>query len=253
MLTQGGLPESEALHWNATTYKQLGEVVRLLDSQDKNEKVKGRVGYYHLSRMFLQDEWSEYVEKLETMRKEKGFKAIEVLLDEAMHLLIGKGLGTIEALYNKPLEESSMTGKVLSVFSKHLMNLAQELKDLAELKGAAEQVVYTALKEAVEKGAVERAFEAEVPKAEVPKAEVPKAEVPKAEVPKAEVPKAEVPKAEVAEVTFEQCREGMLKLATKDKPAAVAILNKYGAKKLGEVAKEHIAAIHDDFTQALAV
>jgi hypothetical protein len=243
MLTQGGLPESEALHWNATTYKQLGEVVRLLDSQDKNEKVKGRVGYYHLSRMFLQDEWSEYVEKLETMRKEKGFKAIEVLLDEAMHLLIGKGLGTIEALYNKPLEESSMTGKVLSVFSKHLMNLAQELKDLAELKGAAEQVVYTALKEAVEKGAVERAFEAEVPKAEVPKAEVPKAEV----------PKAEVPKAEVAEVTFEQCREGMLKLATKDKPAAVAILNKYGAKKLGEVAKEHIAAIHDDFTQALAV
>jgi hypothetical protein len=248
MLTQGGLPESEALHWNATTYKQLGEVVRLLDSQDKNEKVKGRVGYYHLSRMFLQDEWSEYVEKLETMRKEKGFKAIEVLLDEAMHLLIGKGLGTIEALYNKPLEESSMTGKVLSVFSKHLMNLAQELKDLAELKGAAEQVVYTALKEAVEKGAVERAFEAEVPKAEVPKAEVPKAEVPKAEV-----PKAEVPKAEVAEVTFEQCREGMLKLATKDKPAAVAILNKYGAKKLGEVAKEHIAAIHDDFTQALAV
>ena len=82
MLTHGGFPENEALHWNDDTYQQFGEIVFLLSSGKSENRQKGYQGYYELRRRFMANEFDSKMEELDKFRAQRNARPIQDILWE---------------------------------------------------------------------------------------------------------------------------------------------------------------------------
>ena len=69
--TWSGQDASAAWHWNPDTYQKLGNVVRLISTGKAEDRTKAYHEYIALKRWFFEDEFEEYISKLDAFRKEK--------------------------------------------------------------------------------------------------------------------------------------------------------------------------------------
>lgn len=79
--THGGMDQSEAFHWDTTTYTQLGDIVFKLMSGRAELRKKAEQEYWQLKRFFMKDEFEDYIKKLDHYRIELGFSTITALIE----------------------------------------------------------------------------------------------------------------------------------------------------------------------------
>jgi hypothetical protein len=91
MMTHGGLPESEALHWNDETRQQIGQVVFMLVAGSKDKSKQGYIKFYQLKRKFMADEFDGFILRLDAHRKEKGFTTLSDMVAAVGRKLIASG------------------------------------------------------------------------------------------------------------------------------------------------------------------
>jgi len=102
VLTFGGLPVSNALHWDSSTHKALGSIVYKIISGLPKLRFEGWNDYFHMKRHFVLEEWDNYIGQLESHRQNLGHRSIADIIEE-----IGKEV----VKYNKPqqhVKESSV-------------------------------------------------------------------------------------------------------------------------------------------------
>jgi hypothetical protein len=70
--TMGGLPADQAEHWNDKNYQLLGNFIYQMTVGKFSDRLKAQSEIYHLRRHFMKEEWDEYINKLEELRKKSG-------------------------------------------------------------------------------------------------------------------------------------------------------------------------------------
>lgn len=91
MLTHGGLPEAQALHWNDETRQQIGQIVFMLAAGDAKMAQQAYIKFYELKRHFFAHEFDQYIEKLDEFRTKRKFKTLTAMIRDAGEQLITSG------------------------------------------------------------------------------------------------------------------------------------------------------------------
>lgn len=82
MLTLGGLPESQARHWEHATYQELGGAILLMLSSSPEKRRKGYIQFHELRRFFMPVEWGEYLGRLDAFRSMHDARRIDDIVKE---------------------------------------------------------------------------------------------------------------------------------------------------------------------------
>lgn len=101
-MTHGGLPDSEALHWDGETYHKLGVIAYLLMSGNAKKAAEGYREFYELKRHFMVEEFDRLIESLDEFRREKGMITFSGMVET-----VGKKIvetGTVESVERHPYD-----------------------------------------------------------------------------------------------------------------------------------------------------
>jgi hypothetical protein len=91
MTTLGGLPESEALHWNEETYQRAGEIIKNLASGNPERRKKGYIDFHEMRRHFMDAEWTEKITQLDFFRVANRHPKIADVIERIRQELIATG------------------------------------------------------------------------------------------------------------------------------------------------------------------
>lgn len=91
LLTIGGIPASNALHWDCCTKQKLGQAIYQMYSSCPESRRKGYSAFYELSRFFMKNEWTAFIKQLDDYRIEHGFQPITEMVDTIQHNLANTG------------------------------------------------------------------------------------------------------------------------------------------------------------------
>ena len=91
MLTHGGYPESEALHWTPDTRQQIGQIVFMLVSGDPKKVQQAYIDFYNLKNRFFAWEFDEYISELDKYRVRKNFRSLTRMIKDAGGQIVKNG------------------------------------------------------------------------------------------------------------------------------------------------------------------
>lgn len=91
MLTHGGYPESEALHWTPDTRQQIGQIVFLLVSGDSKKVQQAYIDFYNLKNRFFAYEFDQFIEELDEFRIRKNFRSLTQMIKGAGYQVVKNG------------------------------------------------------------------------------------------------------------------------------------------------------------------
>jgi hypothetical protein len=91
MRTIGGLPDTEALHWDNETYQQFGTIVYQLSSHDAELRRRGYRAFYEFRRHFIEVEFLEMINRLEAFRRDKHITPLDTLLKDIRGQILSIG------------------------------------------------------------------------------------------------------------------------------------------------------------------
>lgn len=81
--TIGGQLEIYAQHWTAENHQKLGEILYKMLLGNKEIRAKARVDFFTLKRSFMEDEWEEYIKKVDNYRSSLGVKTLSDFMIES--------------------------------------------------------------------------------------------------------------------------------------------------------------------------
>ena len=81
--TIGGQLAAYAQHWTAENHTKLGDVLYRMLLGNKEAKAKARADYFLLRKMFMQDEWEEYIARVDNYRSSLGAKTFTEFMTES--------------------------------------------------------------------------------------------------------------------------------------------------------------------------
>ena len=119
--TLGGIPGDEAWHWNEKTYQMLGAAYWKLISSDPKVRRDGIGDFYHLSRQFMCDEWNDYLQKWEDLRRENGAEPLDDILTR-----VGREGIELESHYVEPTSADKKLPKHADLQSETIENAVNE-------------------------------------------------------------------------------------------------------------------------------
>lgn len=82
MNTWSGQPESAAWHWTDENRKKLGNVIYLLKSGGAKGREQAYQGFIELKRNFIEEEFDEYLNRLDDLRDSMGEPPLRKIMDE---------------------------------------------------------------------------------------------------------------------------------------------------------------------------
>jgi hypothetical protein len=91
MLTHGGLPEEQALHWNEETRQQIGQIVFMLVAGDAKKAQQAYIKFYELKRQFFAYEFDQYIDDLDEFRIKRKFKTLTAMIKDAGEQMVTSG------------------------------------------------------------------------------------------------------------------------------------------------------------------
>ncbi|MBT8489698.1 MAG: hypothetical protein KJN62_01480 [Deltaproteobacteria bacterium] len=91
ILTHGGLPLSEAWHWNVETSRQLGDIVVRLMSGSEQRIRQAYIDYYEMKRHFITNEFDLKIEELDRYRIEHDFITVTAMIEDARRQFVTDG------------------------------------------------------------------------------------------------------------------------------------------------------------------
>lgn len=80
--TIAGYPEKNALHWTEETHQRLGKVICMLSQCKPDEWKTGWLEFIYMWDRFFQEEWTNYIEKLDRFRVHHGTMKIFDVIDD---------------------------------------------------------------------------------------------------------------------------------------------------------------------------
>ena len=80
--TWSGQDAECAWHWNHETYQKLGEVIFLLSTGLAANRTQAYNLFIELKRWFVEDEFDEYINKLDTHRKSLGMRPLKNIIND---------------------------------------------------------------------------------------------------------------------------------------------------------------------------
>jgi hypothetical protein len=218
-LTWGGLPAGEALSGQKLAHAHSEVYARLL-SDDPKVRRQAYVDYYALSRRAMRDEWLAYI----ATQPDLG----GVLLDICQNLIM---TGKTESVSTVPIINQNQKEVIMTWQEKLTKGLALIGEGIIEMS---EPTIVTGKTEKIEIPA-----EVEPPKAAKPPKTTP-------------VTEAKAAEPVVEAITSKELVAKVGKCAAKDRPATIAALGAFGAKKLGDVKEEDYPALNIKLDAILA-
>lgn len=115
--TFGGMPLSDAKHWDDETKKELGSIVYKITSGKSKLRLEGHNEYYEFKRFFTREEWDEYVDALERYRESLGHRRVgdivreigkQLVKDKVLETTPEPPISTIPQTWKKKTEESEI-------------------------------------------------------------------------------------------------------------------------------------------------
>ena len=91
MTTHGGLPDSEALHWDGDTYHKMGVIVYLLMSGNSKKAAEGYREFYELKRLFMAEEFDRLINSLDDFRREKNMVTLSAMVEAVGNKIVESG------------------------------------------------------------------------------------------------------------------------------------------------------------------
>lgn len=81
--TIGGQLAAYAQHWTAENHKKLGDVLYRMLLGNKETRAKARTDYFLLRKSFMEDEWEEYITRVDNYRSSLGAKTFTEFMIES--------------------------------------------------------------------------------------------------------------------------------------------------------------------------
>jgi hypothetical protein len=113
MLTHGGYPESEALHWTTDTQQQIGQIVFMMVSGDAKKVQQAYLDFHNLKDRFFTWEFDQFVDELNEYRVRKNFKSLTQMVREAREQIVKNG-----AVITADKQPEDILPEVKKVFEK---------------------------------------------------------------------------------------------------------------------------------------
>jgi hypothetical protein len=231
--THGGIPETDAWHWDDRTEKILGQAIADLYSGSAESQRKGRIAFYELKRYFMLPEWNQYLFRLDQYRVGIGHKPVYMLLRCVGDAVIENPKFT-EPINFKQSNRRNPIMKSLMMVLAAMMAMSEAMAAFAkELNEGATVAETVPVPEAVK----------EEPKVE-PVQEKPAKKT--KEEPKAEPAPEPVKEEKLDFVKLrEECKTLVLDLVNAGKKETVVkVLAEFKSKKLTEVKDEDLPELH---------
>jgi hypothetical protein len=95
--TIGGLPSDQAEHWCEKNYQILGNLVYQMTLGNLTGRIKAQSEVCEMRRHFMRDEWDQYINALEELRRKSGFVPFSSYFDRITEdAIIGRDQTYIE-------------------------------------------------------------------------------------------------------------------------------------------------------------